>query len=237
MELVTFIALSSLIFTGTIVILVMLLGLAKNKLVASGPVRILINGDEEKSPTVRAGGTLLSVLADQKVFLPSACGGGGTCALCKCQILEGGGDILPTEVGHLTRAEQKDHWRLACQVKVKSDMKIHVPEEIFSIKKFNCTVKSNGNVATFIKELDLSIDDGQNRDFEAGGYVQIDIPPYEVSTRYCAGPIYCSRASRSKARSSSCASRSSRSSASRSTVSCSAASRAATSGGRHPARS
>jgi Na+-transporting NADH:ubiquinone oxidoreductase subunit F len=182
-ELLTFIAISSLIFTGTIVILVMLLGVAKSKLVASGPVRILINEDEEKSPTVQAGGTLLGALADEKIFLPSACGGGGTCAMCKCQILEGGGDILPTEVGHLTRVEQKTHWRLACQVKVKNDMKIHVPEEIFSIKKFVCTVRSNENVATFIKEFDLEIDDGQTLDFQAGGYIQIDIPPYEVSYR------------------------------------------------------
>jgi Na+-transporting NADH:ubiquinone oxidoreductase subunit F len=180
MEFVTLVGLAALIFTGTIMLLVVLLGLAKNKLVASGPVQILINGDAEKSPTVRAGGTLLSVLADQKVFLPSACGGGGTCALCKCQVLEGGGDILPTEVGHLTRAEQKEHWRLACQVKVKNDMKIHVPDEIFSIKKFNCTVRSNHNVATFIKELILDIDGGETLDFEAGGYIQIDIPPYEI---------------------------------------------------------
>jgi Na+-transporting NADH:ubiquinone oxidoreductase subunit F len=179
-ELLTLIALSSLIFTGTIVILVMLLGVAKAKLVASGPVKILINGDAEKSPTVAAGGTLLSVLAAEKIFLPSACGGGGTCAMCKCQILEGGGDILPTEAGHLTRAEQKENWRLACQVKVKQDMKIHVPEEIFSIQKFNCTVVSNKGVATFIKEFDLKIDDGQELDFQAGGYIQIDIPPYSL---------------------------------------------------------
>ncbi|NNE43815.1 MAG: NADH:ubiquinone reductase (Na(+)-transporting) subunit F, partial [Gemmatimonadetes bacterium] len=179
MELLTFIALASTIFTGTIVLLVLLLGLARNKLVASGPVKILINGDAEKSPTVSAGGNLLTILSEQKIFLPSACGGGGTCAMCKCQILEGGGDILPTEVGHLTRAEQKDHWRLACQVKVKEDMKIQVPDEIFSIKKFNCVVKSNKNVSTFIKEFDLEIQ-GEELDFEAGGYVQIDIPPYEI---------------------------------------------------------
>ncbi len=180
MEFVTLVGLAALIFTGTILLLVMLLGVAKSKLVAAGPVKILINDDEEKSPTVAAGGTLLSVLSDQKVFLPSACGGGGTCAMCKCQVLEGGGDVLPTEVGHLTRAEQKENWRLACQVKVKNDMKIHVPDEIFSIKKFNCTVRSNDNVATFIKELILDIDDGETLDFEAGGYIQIDIPPYEI---------------------------------------------------------
>jgi len=180
MELVTLVALATFIFTATILLLVVLLGVAKSKLVAAGPVKILINDDPEKSPTVEAGGNLLSVLASHKIFLPSACGGGGTCAMCKCQILEGGGDILPTEVGHLTRAEQKEHWRLACQVKVKNDMAIHVPEEVFSIQKFDCTVKSNRNVATFIKELDLSIDGGQTLDFQAGGYIQIDIPPYQL---------------------------------------------------------
>jgi Na+-transporting NADH:ubiquinone oxidoreductase subunit F len=177
------IGVAALIFTGTIMLLVMLLGVAKSRLVASGPVRLLINDDAEKSPTVEAGGTLLGALSGAKVFLPSACGGGGTCGLCKCQILDCGGDILPTEVGHLSRTEQRENWRLACQVKVKSDMKIHVPEEIFSIQKFECTVRSNENVATFIKELILEIDDGQTLDFRAGGYIQIDIPPYELSYR------------------------------------------------------
>jgi Na+-transporting NADH:ubiquinone oxidoreductase subunit F len=180
MELITLVGLSTFIFTATILLLVMLLGVAKSKLVASGPVKILINDDADKSPTVAAGGNLLSILSNEKIFLPSACGGGGTCAMCKCQILEGGGDILPTEVGHLTRAEQKEHWRLACQVKVKNDMTIRVPEEVFSIQKFDCTVQSNDNVATFIKEFDLRIDDGQTLDFQAGGYIQIDIPPYEL---------------------------------------------------------
>jgi Na+-transporting NADH:ubiquinone oxidoreductase subunit F len=179
-ELLSLVGLSALVFTGTIVLLVMLLGVAKNKLVAVGPVKLLINDDPERSPTVAAGSNLLFSLAEQKIFLPSACGGGGTCAMCKCQILEGGGDILPTEVGHLTRAEQKDHWRLACQVKVKNDMVLRVPEEIFNIKKFNCTVRSNDNVATFIKEFILDIDGGETLHFEAGGYIQIDIPPYEL---------------------------------------------------------
>ena len=180
MELLSLIGLSALVFTGTIVLLVLLLGVAKNKLVSVGPVKLLINDDPERSPTVSAGSNLLFTLAEQKIFLPSACGGGGTCAMCKCQILEGGGDILPTEVGHLTRAEQKDHWRLACQVKVKSDMVLRVPEEIFNIKKFQCTARSNDNVATFIKELILDIDGGETLHFEAGGYIQIDIPPYEL---------------------------------------------------------
>jgi len=179
-ELLSLIGLSALVFTGTIVLLVLLLGVAKNKLVSVGPVKLLINDDPERSPTVSAGSNLLFTLAEQKIFLPSACGGGGTCAMCKCQILEGGGDILPTEVGHLTRAEQKDHWRLACQVKVKSDMVLRVPEEIFNIKKFQCTARSNDNVATFIKELILDIDGGETLHFEAGGYIQIDIPPYEL---------------------------------------------------------
>jgi Na+-transporting NADH:ubiquinone oxidoreductase subunit F len=179
-ELLSLVGLSALVFTGTIVLLVMLLGVAKNKLVAVGPVKLLINDDPDRSPTVAAGSNLLFSLAEQKIFLPSACGGGGTCAMCKCQILEGGGDILPTEVGHLTRAEQKDHWRLACQVKVKNDMVLRVPDEIFNIKKFNCTVRSNDNVATFIKEFILDIDGGETLQFEAGGYIQIDIPPYEL---------------------------------------------------------
>ncbi|MDP6529334.1 MAG: NADH:ubiquinone reductase (Na(+)-transporting) subunit F [Gemmatimonadota bacterium] len=181
MELVGLVGLSALIFTGTILFLVVLLSIAESKLISSGPVRILINDDEEKSPVVQAGSTLLNALTGQKIFLPSACGGGGTCAMCKCQVLDGGGDILPTEVGHLTRAEQKEHWRLACQVKVKTDMEILVAPEIFSIKKFDCTVRSNENVATFIKELILDIDDGQSLDFRAGGYIQIEIPPYELS--------------------------------------------------------
>jgi Na+-transporting NADH:ubiquinone oxidoreductase subunit F len=174
------VGLAALIFTGTIVLLVMLLGVAKYKLVASGPVRLLINDDEEKSPTVDAGQTLLNALTAAKIFLPSACGGGGTCGMCKCQVLEGGGDVLPTEMGHLSRSEQQDHVRLACQLKVKSDMKLQVAPEIFSIKKFQTTVASNRNVATFIKELILVIDEGQELDFRAGGYIQIDVPPYEL---------------------------------------------------------
>lgn len=172
------ILLSISVFTGVIILLVSLLTIAERKLLPQGEVKILINGDEEKSPTVDPGGTLLGALSAQKIFLPSACGGGGTCAMCKCQVLEGGGDVLPTEMTHLTRKEAQENWRLACQVKVKSDMKVKVPEEIFSIQKFNCTVRSNDNVATFIKELVLDIDDGKFLDFEAGGYIQIDIPEY-----------------------------------------------------------
>ncbi len=172
------IGLSIAVFAGVILTLVLVLSILEKKLVPQGDIKILVNGDAEKSPTTTPGGTLLGALTDAKIFLPSACGGGGTCAMCKCQVLEGGGDILPTELTHISRKEAQDNWRLACQVKVKEDMKIHVPEEVFSIQKFNCTVRSNHNVATFIKELILDIDDGKTLDFEAGGYIQIDIPAY-----------------------------------------------------------
>ena len=133
---------------------------------------------DRKSIATRPGSTLLSALAGQSVFLPSACGGGGTCAMCECQVFEGGGEILPTETGHINRKQAKDNWRLACQVKIKENMKIHVPDEIFSIQKWEATVESNQNVATFIKELVLNLPEGENLDFQAGGYIQIDIPEY-----------------------------------------------------------
>ena len=170
--------LSVAIFSGVILILVLMLNLAESKLLPQGDVNLNINGDDEKSIQVRPGSTLLSALATENIFLPSACGGGGTCALCKCQVNEGGGEILPTEKGHINRTEAKDNWRLACQVKIKEDMKVHVPDEIFSIQKWECTVESNQNVATFIKELVLNLPEGENLDFQAGGYIQIDIPEY-----------------------------------------------------------
>lgn len=170
--------LSIAVFSAIILLLVSVLTFAEKKLLPQGEVKILINSDEEKSPTVSPGGTLLTALSNSKVFLPSACGGGGTCAMCKCQVISGGGDILPTELTHISRKDAKDNWRLACQVKVKEDMEIRVPEEVFSIQKFNATVRSNDNVATFIKEFALDIDDGKFLDFEAGGYIQIDIPEY-----------------------------------------------------------
>jgi len=172
--------LSAAVFSSFILILVYILIMAEKKLVAQGKVKILINDDESKSPEVDAGGNLLTVLANNKIFLPSACGGGGTCGMCKCQIFEGGGDVLPTEKSLLTRSQMKENWRVACQVKVKQDMKIHVPEEIFSIQKFECEVISNDNVATFIKEFKLHLPKGQHMDFQAGGYIQIYIPPYEL---------------------------------------------------------
>jgi len=168
------------VFTGTILILVVIIQISRFALVNTGDVKIVVNDDKENSLLVPAGNTLLSALASKSVYLPSACGGGGTCAMCKCQVLEGGGDILPTETGLLTRGEQKTHWRLACQVKIRQDMKIHVPEEIFNIQKWECTVRSNRNVATFIKELVLELPAGENLDFTAGGYIQIYIPPYEL---------------------------------------------------------
>jgi len=174
-------ALSAGIFSATILLLVAALTYAESKLINKGKVKVLINGDEEKSPEVDAGANLLTTLSNNGIFLPSACGGQGTCAMCTCQITEGGGDVLPTEESQLSRAQVKENWRLACQVKVKEDMKIHIPEEIFNIQKFECTVRSNNNVATFIKELVLELPKGQNLDFEAGGYIQIYIPPYNLS--------------------------------------------------------
>ncbi|MBI72006.1 MAG: NADH:ubiquinone reductase (Na(+)-transporting) subunit F [Candidatus Marinimicrobia bacterium] len=171
---------SILVFSVIILVLVTMLGFAEKKLLPQGDAFILINGDEEKSPTVKPGGSLLSSLASQNVFIPSACGGGGTCSQCKCQVISGGGDILPTEVSHFSRNEIKDNYRLACQVKVKGDLEVKIPDEIFSIQKWECTVKSNENVATFIKELVLELPKGENLDFESGGYIQIDIPKYEL---------------------------------------------------------
>ena len=172
------ILLSVSIFTVVVLILVLILNFAESQLLPQGDVTVEINGDSEKSIITRPGSTLLSALAGQSVFLPSACGGGGTCAMCECQVFEGGGEILPTETGHISRKQAKDNWRLACQVKIKENMKIHVPDEIFSIQKWECTVESNQNVATFIKELVLNLPEGENLDFQAGGYIQIDIPEY-----------------------------------------------------------
>ena len=168
-------------FTLIILLLVFILLFAQSKLVNSGDVKIVINGDESNAITTSAGVSLLSTLGNQKIFLPSACGGGGTCAMCKCVVEEGGGEVLPTEVGHLSRAEQQSNVRLACQVKVKQDMKIRVPEEIFGIKKWECEVVSNYNVSTFIKEFKVKLPEGENLDFESGGYIQIDVPAITVN--------------------------------------------------------
>lgn len=168
------VGLSVAIFTLIILALTLALMVAAKKLVAQGNVKIVIN--DEKTIEVPAGGTLLGTLANEKIFVPSACGGGGTCAMCKCQVFEGGGDILPTEKTHINRRQAKEHYRLACQVKVRGDMKIGVPEEIFSIKRYTGTVTSNDNVATFIKATNMSIDGGESLKFKAGGYVQIEVP-------------------------------------------------------------
>ena len=169
------------VFAIIIFILVSIISYAERKLLPQGDVEILVNNDKDKMITMKPGGTLLSALSAQSIFLPSACGGGGTCAMCKCQVFEGGGDILPTELSHISRTEAKDNWRLGCQVKVRSDMNIKIPDEIFSIKKWECTVKSNRSVATFIKELVLELPKGEMIDFKSGGYIQIDIPKYKHS--------------------------------------------------------
>ena len=163
------------VFLMVIFMLVSLLLFAKAKLAPSGPVKLDINGEVVE---VESGGTILGTLGNQKIFLPSACGGGGTCAMCKCQVFEGGGEILPTEAPYFSRKEIADNWRLGCQVKVKQDMKIGIPEEIFGIKEFNATVVSNYNVATYIKEFVVEVPEDMH--YEAGGYIQIKIPPCEV---------------------------------------------------------
>jgi Na+-transporting NADH:ubiquinone oxidoreductase subunit F len=165
--------------TLVVLLLIGVLLFAESKLVNKGLCKIEINGDPDRSPEVPGGGTLLGVLSGQDIFLPSACGGGGTCAMCKCQVFEGGGDILPTELTHVSRSEAKEGWRLACQVKVKEDMKIRVPDEVFGIKKWECTVASNKNVATFIKEFVVNLPEGETLDFQSGGYIQIDVPEYK----------------------------------------------------------
>ncbi|MEJ5303830.1 MAG: NADH:ubiquinone reductase (Na(+)-transporting) subunit F [Bacteroidales bacterium] len=169
---------SAVVFLLVVLALVGMLLFAKAKLAPSGPVKIRIN--DEKEIEVNAGSSLLSTLAAQKLFLPSACGGGGTCGMCKCQVLSGGGSILPTEVGFFTRKQIQDHWRLGCQVKVRENMDIHIPPEVFGIRKWECTVVSNRNVATFIKEFVVQLPEGEELNFKSGGYIQIDVPPCEV---------------------------------------------------------
>jgi Na+-transporting NADH:ubiquinone oxidoreductase subunit F len=171
---------SIIAFTIIILLLVLLLLFAQSKLVQSGDVKIIVNGDESKPLIASAGSSLLSTLSSQSLFLPSACGGGGTCAMCKC-VMEGGGEVLPTEVGHLSRTEQKQNVRLSCQVKVKQDMRIRIPDEIFGIKKWECEVVSNWNVSTFIKEFVVKLPEGEVLEFESGGYIQIDVPPCVVN--------------------------------------------------------
>lgn len=177
----TQIGLGVLMFTAVVMVLVCAILLARRFLVATGDVKIEINDDASKTLTVPAGGKLLQTLASQQIFVASACGGQGTCGQCRLQVLSGGGDILPTEKDHFTRGEVRDHWRLSCQVAVKQDLKIRIPAEVFDVKKWECTVRSNRNIATFIKELVLELPEGEDVNFRAGGYIQIECPPYEVA--------------------------------------------------------
>ncbi|NIB41270.1 NADH:ubiquinone reductase (Na(+)-transporting) subunit F [Pseudomaricurvus alkylphenolicus] len=172
------IVLGVVMFTGIVLALVAVILSARAKLVNSGDVNIEING--EKTLTVPAGGKLLQTLAEGGLFLPSACGGGGSCAQCKCVVNSGGGSMLPTEESHFTKRDAAEGWRLSCQVPVKQDMKIHVEEDVFGVKQWECTVESNPNVATFIKELTLKLPEGENVDFRAGGYVQLEAPAHHV---------------------------------------------------------
>jgi Na+-transporting NADH:ubiquinone oxidoreductase subunit F len=169
-----------LMFTLVVLSLVAIILVARAKLVSSGEVTIEINDDPEKTIKVPAGDKLLQTLAGQGIFLASACGGGGTCAQCRCIVSEGGGGMLATEESHFTMREAKEGWRLSCQVAVKQDMKIEVEEDVFGVKQWECTVESNPNVATFIKELTLRLPEGENVDFRAGGYVQLECPPHTV---------------------------------------------------------
>ncbi|RBP80260.1 Na+-transporting NADH:ubiquinone oxidoreductase subunit F [Shewanella putrefaciens] len=167
-------------FTLVVCLLVIVILIAKKKLVATGDVTIGINEDAEKSIQVAAGDKLLGALASQSIFIPSACGGGGTCGQCRVKIKAGGGDILPTEMGHITKKEAKEGCRLACQVSVKTDMELELDEEIFGVKKWQCKVISNDNKATFIKELLLELPAGEDVRFKAGGYIQIEAPAHVV---------------------------------------------------------
>jgi len=173
--------LGMLMFSLIVLTLAIFLMIAKAKLVASGNVKIIVNDDPNKALTAPVGGTLLTTLANQKIFIPSACGGKGSCGVCKVVVKEGGGSLLPTEQTHINRGLAKKGYRLACQVKVKQDMKIELPPEIFEVRQWKCRVKSNRSVATFIKELVLQLPEGEEVPFRAGGYIQIQCPPYKIS--------------------------------------------------------
>ena len=168
-------------FSGIVIALVLVILGARSQLVSTGLVSIEINGDKDNPIKVQSGSKLLQTLADNKIFLSSACGGGGTCSQCRCQILEGGGSILPTEESHFNSREKKEGWRLSCQVAVKNDLKISVPDEVFGVKEWECEVISNDNVATFIKELVLKLPKGEEVNFRAGGYVQLEAPAYKLN--------------------------------------------------------
>ena len=173
------VGLGVILFTLIILVLVFVILVARSKLVSSGSVKIVINDDKDLQ--VPVGGKLMNALADMGIFVPSACGGGGTCGQCTIRVLEGGGAILPTETSLISKREAKDHYRLSCQVSVKHDMRLAMPEEIFGIRKIECAVVSNRNVASFIKELVLELPEGEELDFKAGGYIQIECPPHDLS--------------------------------------------------------
>ncbi|MDT8400280.1 MAG: NADH:ubiquinone reductase (Na(+)-transporting) subunit F [Bacteroidales bacterium] len=172
------IGISILVFLVVILLLVIILLYARKKLVPQGDVKLKVN---DREMTVSPGNNVMATLSNNGIFLPSACGGGGTCGQCKCQILEGGGSILPTETGFFTRKEQQNQWRLGCQVKIREDMVLQIPEEILGIKKWECEVVSNKNVATFIKEFVVRMPEGESMDFRPGEYVQIDVPKFDIS--------------------------------------------------------
>ncbi|MBQ8101026.1 MAG: 2Fe-2S iron-sulfur cluster binding domain-containing protein, partial [Paludibacteraceae bacterium] len=174
----TAILLSIGVFLGVILLLVVVLLVAKKYLVASGNVKVTVNGDKQFD--VPAGGTLLSTMAEAGVHLPSACGGKGSCGQCKCQVLSGGGEILPTETVHFSRKQQKEGWRLGCQVKVKENITMKVDEAVLGVKEWECEVISNKNVATFIKEFKVQLPPGEHMNFEPGSYAQIIIPEYDI---------------------------------------------------------
>ena len=179
MDFFTNILISLAVFLGITLLLVALLLWVRNKLMPKGKVKITINDDKELE--VQPGSSLLTTLADEQVFLPSACGGKGNCGQCKCRVTDGGGSILPTETGFFTRKQMQDHWRLGCQVKVKEDLKIVVPQSILSVKEYECTVVSNRNVATFIKEFKVQLPAGEHMDFIPGSYAQIKIPKFKIN--------------------------------------------------------
>ena len=185
------IALGVVAFNLVVVALVMVLMIARSKLVNSEEVEIIINEDHSSALKVQAGDTLLNALAANRIFIPSACGGKGTCGVCKVHIHSGGGAMLPTEGSHISRGEAREGCRLSCQVKVKESMEIEVEPEIFSVRKWNCKVRSNDNVATFIKELVLNLPEGEEVPFRAGGYIQIECPPHTVNYKdYIIGDEY-----------------------------------------------
>ena len=179
MSITSIILISIAVFLVVVLIPVTVLVIVRKKLAPQGKVKININ--DEKEIEVEPGNSLLGTLANEQIFLPSACGGGGSCGMCRCQVLEGGGTILPTETGFFSRKEQQDHWRLGCQVKVREDMKIHINPQIFGIKKWECEVVSNRNVATFIKEFVVKLPEGEHLKFLSGGYIQIDVPAIDVN--------------------------------------------------------